>query len=137
MSSTQKVKAIKIDVASQSVYEVEVAQQGLQDVYNAIGNNCELVEIAMTFAPSLNQRFGDTMYVDEEALLRGNIGGFLIGNNPTPYCNNAIILGNVDSVDGLEKSNYTLPIEILKQHVKFVGKEHFEDYEPMVKIISM
>jgi hypothetical protein len=138
MSSTLKVKAIKIDVASQTIYEVEVAQQGLQGVYDAIGNGCELVEIAMNFAPPRNQRFGDSMWVDEEALFKGDniVGGFVVGNTPHTFCNNALILGNVDNGDGQEKTNYTLPIELLKQNIKFVGKEFFENYEPTIEITS-
>lgn len=138
MSSTLKVKAIKIDVASQEIYEVEVAQQGLQGVYDAIGNGCELVEVAMNFAPPRNQRFGDSMWVDEEALFKGDniVGGFVVGNTPHTFCNNALILGNVDNGDGQEKTNYTLPIELLKQHIKFVGKEFFENYEPTIEVTS-
>lgn len=138
MSSTLKVKAIKIDVASQTIYEVEVAQQGLQGVYDAIGNGCEMVEIAMNFAPSRNQRFGDSMWVDEEGLFKGDdiVGGFRVGNTPHTFCNNALILGNVDSGDGQEMSNYTLPIDLIKEHVTFVGKEFFDTYEPTIEVTS-
>ena len=51
MSSSPMVKAIKIDVASRKVYEVEVASKGHQGMYDAIGNGCDLVQIGMTFAP--------------------------------------------------------------------------------------
>jgi hypothetical protein len=138
MVTNPMVKAIKIDVASQQVYEVEVAQEGLQGVYGAIGNGCELVEVAMNFAPTRNQRYGDSMWVDEEALFKGDeiVGGFRIGNTDHTFCNNALILGNIDSVDGKEKASYTLPIELVREHITFVNADFFENYEPTIEVTS-
>jgi len=44
-NATKMKKAIKIDVALQQVYEVEIAD-GLQAIYDAIGNGCSLMERA-------------------------------------------------------------------------------------------
>ena len=137
MSSSPMVKAIKIDVASRKVYEVEVASKGLQGMYDAIGNGCDIVQIGMTFAPSRNQRYGDPMWVDEEGLYRPIIGGFKLGGIEHPFCGNALIFGNIDSPDGgQEFSDYTLPIDILKQHVSFVGKEVFDNFQPTISVTS-
>ena len=137
MSSSPMVKAIKIDVASQKVYEVEVESNGLQGMYDAIGNGCDIVQIGMTFAPSRNQRYGDSMWVDEEGLYRPIIGGFKLGGIEHPFCGNALIFGNIDSPDGgQEFSDYTLPIDILKQHVSFVGKEVFDNFQPTISVTS-
>lgn len=137
MSSSPTVKAIKIDVASQKVYEVEVESNGLQGMYDAIGNGCDIVQIGMSFAPSRNQRHGDSMWVDEEGLYRPIIGGFKLGNNEHPFCGNALIFGNIDSPDGgQEFSDYTLPIEVLRQNVRFIHKHEFDNFEPTISITS-
>lgn len=137
MSSTPMVKAIKIDVASQEIYEVEVASNGLQGMYDAIGNGCDMVEIAMHFAPSRHQTHGDSMWVDEEGLYRPIIGGFTLGGIEQPYCGNALIFGNTEHPDGgQEFSDFTLPIDILRLHVNFVGKEAFDNYHPPISVTS-
>ena len=137
MSTSPMVKAIKIDVASQTVYEIEVASEGLQGMYDAIGNGCDMVQIGMNFATPRNQRYGDSMWVDEEGLFRPIIGGFTLGNIEQPFCGNALIFGNVESPDGgQEFSDFTLPIDILRQHVNFVGKEFFDDYQPTITVTS-
>lgn len=137
MSTSPSVKAIKIDVARQEIYEVEVASNGLQGMYDAIGNGCDMVQIGMHFAPSRNQRHGDSMWVDEEGLYRPIIGGFVVGNVDQPFCGNALIFGNIESPDGgQEFSDFTLPIDILRQHIQFVGKEYFDNYQPTISVTS-
>jgi hypothetical protein len=137
MSSSPIVKAIKIDVASRTIYEVEVASNGLQGMYDAIGNGCDMVQIGMTFAPARNQRHGDSMWVDEEGLYRPIKGGFKLGSMEQPFCGNALIFGNIESEDGgQEFSDYTLPIEILKQHVSFLEKDFFDNYQPTISVTS-
>ena len=85
MSTSPMVKAIKIDVASQTVYEIEVASEGLQGMYDAIGNGCDMVQIGMNFATPRNQRYGDSMWVDEEGLLRPIIGDSLWVTLSNPF----------------------------------------------------
>lgn len=65
-----KIKAIKIDVDTQSIYEIEI-DRNLNGYYNAIGNDCRLIEVGARFPhsnPTL--QYKDVMYVDEEALLK-------------------------------------------------------------------
>jgi len=65
MSNT--IKAIKIDVERQEVYEIEI-ENTLQGKYDAIGNDCELIEVGGYF-PRMTEPFSrprDVMYVDEE-----------------------------------------------------------------------
>jgi hypothetical protein len=137
MSTSPSVKAIKIDVARQEIYEVEVASNGLQGMYDAIGNGCDMVQIGMNFATPRNQRYGDSMWVDEEGLFRPIIGGFTLGSIEQPFCGNALIFGNIESPEGgQEFSNFTLPIDILRQHVNFIGKEFFDNYQPTISVTS-
>ncbi len=137
MNPTPMVKAIKIDVASQTIYEVEVASDGLQGMYDAIGNGCDMVQIGMNFAPSIHQQHGDSMWVDEEGLFRPIIGGFTLGSAENPYCGNALIFGNVEHPEGgLIFCDVTLPIEILRLHVNFIGKEFFDNYQPPISVTS-
>jgi hypothetical protein len=67
-----KIKAIKIDVDTQSIYEIEI-DANLDSYYKAIGNDCRLIEVGarMPHGNPLLQ-FKDVMYVDEEALLKWN-----------------------------------------------------------------
>jgi hypothetical protein len=39
-----KIKAIKIDVDAQSIYEIEI-DANLDSYYKAIGNDCRLIEV--------------------------------------------------------------------------------------------
>jgi hypothetical protein len=96
-----------------------------------------MVQIGMTFAPARNQRHGDSMWVDEEGLYRPIKGGFKLGSMEQPFCGNALIFGNIESEDGgQEFSDYTLPIEILKQHVSFLEKDFFDNYQPTISVTS-
>jgi len=65
-----KIKAIKIDVEKQLVYEIEI-ENNLQAKYDAIGNDCRLIEIGARFRHNNPLRnFDDVMYIDEEILLK-------------------------------------------------------------------
>lgn len=131
-------KAIKIDVASRMVYEIEV-KEGLQGMYDAIGNDCSMVEVAINFAPSRNQRYGDTLWVDEESYVYPERikGGFSIGNSERMFANNAIVLGNVEcSEGGMESSDYTLPIDLFRAHIQFFDADDVRDFEPQIQVIS-
>jgi hypothetical protein len=44
------IKALKIDVEKQSIYEIEIVNN-LEAKYEAIGNDCRLIEIGGIFAP--------------------------------------------------------------------------------------
>jgi hypothetical protein len=70
------LNAIKIDVERQEVYSIEV-EKSLNGYYNAIGNDCSLIEVA-TYLPSKKSRFGDVVYVDEEGLMKKPMGYFTL-----------------------------------------------------------
>ena len=109
MSNT--IKAMKIDVQKQSVYEIEI-ENTLEAKYKAIGNGCTLLQIACQFPHTvLTTKPRDVMYVDEDILMRTesreeaySIGAFKYAVPPTGIINpnhpivntivgNAIIVG--------------------------------------------
>ena len=100
MSNT--IKAIKIDVERQEVYEIEI-ENTLQGKYDAIGNDCELIEVGGYF-PRMTEPFSrprDVMYVDEEIAAKLgfefarilDIGVFKYA--VPPYSQNAEVLNNL------------------------------------------
>lgn len=117
-------KAIKIDVALQQVYEVEI-QDGLQAIYDAIGNGCGLMERAGCIPNENPKSLGDDLYVDEEGYIKGAdyiIGGFQLN---LPNCsrevlaNNGLILGT--NLEG-ESCDCDTDVELVRQNVKFFVK---------------
>ena len=117
-------KAIKIDVALQQVYEVEI-QDGLQAIYDAIGNGCGLMERAGCIPNKNPKSLGDDLYVDEEGYIKGEdyiIGGFQLN---LPNCskevlaNNGLLLGT--NLDG-ESCDCETDVELVRQNVKFFVK---------------
>ena len=67
---TPTIKVVKIDVDKQSIYEMEI-ENTLQAKYDAIGNDCRLIEIGtyLTHNNPLTD-YRDVMYVDEESLIK-------------------------------------------------------------------
>lgn len=111
------LNAIKIDVERQEVYSIEV-EKSLNGYYNAIGNDCSLIEVA-TYLPSKKSRFGDVVYVDEEGLMKKPMGYFTLFGRT--YVNNAIILGSEETDDGVESTHTSYSVEEIQGLVGFVG----------------
>lgn len=82
------MKAIKIDTKNKSVYEIEVFT--LADLQEAVGGYIET---------ALNFDNGDTLYVNEEGLLREPFGFFYYRGAIQPYAGNGIIVG-INREDG-------------------------------------
>lgn len=125
MKKTQQMKkAIKIDVALQQVYEVEI-QNGLQAIYDSIGNNCEIFERAGCIPNDNPQSLGDDLYVDEEGYIRGEnhiVGGFQL-NLPNwsseVLANNGLIIGA--NLEG-ESCDCEIDVDFIRKNVKFFIK---------------
>ena len=113
------MKAIKIDVENQAVYQIEIGKD-YREIYTAIGNNCTC------FAVPVNFDNGDCMYVDDEALLRDDIkGGFTMPDWVTPIIGNAIILGtdeDGESVDCMYDVHEIVPL------VRFIDQQRCLDH---------
>jgi hypothetical protein len=110
------MRAIKIDVESRSIYEIEL-EKGLQPIYDAIGNNCTMFEAPIRF---LN---GDALFCDEEINFRPDDvkGGFSIEGHlfGQPILNNAIIIGSDEEGESCDSDS---TIEYLSERVRFYRK---------------
>lgn len=113
-------KAILINVESQS-FEIILIEDGLNPIYNAIGNGCD------TFACPIIFDNEDTIYSDDEILLRvGDIkGGFLMRDWIAPIVNNAIVLGTDE--DG-ESVDCKTTIEYLERNTIFFDAPFCKEY---------
>ena len=89
------MKAIKIDVANQTISQVNIANY--KEIYSQIGNGCEL------FCCPIQYENNDVLYADDESLLRDNIEGcFTFPDWNYPIVGNAIILGTDDEGESVD-----------------------------------
>ena len=81
-------RAIKINVETKTI-ETIILGDDYKEIYPAIGNGCSCFAIPVEF-PN-----GDSMYVDDESLLRPDdiVGGFIMEGWRVPIIGNAILLG--------------------------------------------
>jgi hypothetical protein len=103
-------RAIKIDVEKQDVYYID-RPIGLDAIYEAIGNNCSMMEVA-TYLGS------NAIYVDEEIMYRESDirGGWAFPDFAQVIMNNGIIVGT--TLDG-EDADCTVTVEEIKAKIKF------------------
>ena len=111
-------KALLIDVVTKTITEVQVGHYS--DIYKHIGNDCG------TFAVPVEFENGDSIFVDDESLLKEVHGGFLMKDFKYPLCGNAVILGQDE--EG-ESTNYKSNIEEIKRGVIFVTKEYAQAWQ--------
>ena len=92
---THMKKALKIDVVNQTVTNILI--DDIEDIYKEIGNGCEL------FCCPVNFDNGDTLYADDESLLRENVEGcFLMSDWAYAIVGNAIILGTDEEGESVD-----------------------------------
>jgi hypothetical protein len=111
-------KAVLIDVVAQTITEVQVGHYS--DIYKHIGNQCE------TFAVPVQFENGDSIFVDDEGLLKEVHGGFFMKDWNYPLCGNAVILGQDDEGESVD---YKSDIEDIKKGVIFVSKAYAEAWQ--------
>lgn len=93
--NTNKMKAIKIDVANQKISQVTIGDY--KEIYSAIGNGCSL------FCCPVQWENNDVLYADDEALLQENLEGcFSFPDFKYPIVGNAIILGSDDEGESVD-----------------------------------
>ena len=96
-------KALKIDVVNQTVTSIMI--DDIKDIYKEIGNGCDL------FCCPVDFENGDTLYADDESLLRENIEGcFLMHNWSYAIVGNAIILGTDEEGESVDCKSSSMDI---------------------------
>ena len=81
------MKVLKIDVVAKTVTEIEL-EKGITNIYNAIGNGCNLFCVPVEFDN------GDCLFADDEALLQDNVeGAFIMEGWSFPIVGNALVIG--------------------------------------------
>jgi hypothetical protein len=110
ITKTMVRRAIKIDVEQKDCYYIDLPK-GLQNIYDAIGNGCNLIECA-TYVGT------NAFYVDEEICFRPSDvkGGWALPNSPQVYVNNSVIVGTTD--EG-EDDHVQLDLNYLKAIITF------------------
>lgn len=111
-------KAIKIDVVNKTIYEVEI--NNAKDIYDHIGNNCNLFCCPVEFENS------DALYADDESLLKDVEGCFVMDGWTTPIVGNAIILGTDDEGDSIDHKS---TLDEIAEKLMFGSKEIAEAYK--------
>lgn len=111
-------KALKIDVVNQTVTSIMI--DDIKDIYEEIGNGCNL------FCCPVEFENGDTLYNDDESLLRENVEGcFLMDNWSYAIVGNAIILGTDEEGESVDCKSY--PMDIYKEII-WGDKKVAEEY---------
>jgi len=110
------MKAIKINVEKQEVSIIEIGTE-LQDIYNAIGNDCSCITAPISYEND------DVMFCDDESLLRPSTikGGFMYPDWNYPIVSNAIILGTDENGNSVDCES---TLEEIKSDLKFISIEN-------------
>ena len=117
------MKVIKIDVVNRRVERIDI-KKGLEPLYEAIGNDCSLVEVPVVFPND------DAMFVDEEGYLKEQVGGFSMPDWRHPLTGNALIIGTGDEgVSVNAKSN----LDDIRSQVTFYPIEIMEDWRKKIR----
>jgi hypothetical protein len=111
-------KALLIDVVAQSITEVQVGNY--TDIYKHIGNGCEC------FCVPVNFENGDSIYVDDEGLLKEVKGGFYMMDWYYPLCGNAIILGTDEEGESVD---YKSDLEQIRKEIIFISDEYAKAWQ--------
>jgi hypothetical protein len=113
------MRVIKIDVEKKEVYETDI-ENSLDSFYETIGNGCQMIETATVLSLKAKGRYGDVIYVDEEAFMNvGNVKGFFCVNNGGWFANNGIIVGSEMSEDGIKSCDCTFDVQTIKDLISF------------------
>jgi hypothetical protein len=116
------MKAIKIDVVTKSVYEIEI--NSWRDIAPAIGNECQLFECPVVLPNN------DAVYVDEEGWLKEPDGGFyfnFIPPLPIAFAGSAVIQGTNSEGESIAPQS---KIEDIEAAVSWVSADQIHEFSP-------
>ena len=105
----KQLKAIFIDSANRTVSEIQL-DATWRAIAPQIGNGCE------TFCCPVNFENEDTLYADDESLLKDELtGGFLLNGFRYPIVGNALILGTNEEGESVDcKTNVSDIVEQIR-----------------------
>lgn len=114
------MRALKIDVEKQEIYEFEFVG-GLDAIYSAIGNNCTTFECPISF-PSV-QNMANSLYCDGEInyRLEDVKGAFKMKGWDYPIINNCIIIGTDEEGNDID---HDMTIEDILKEIEWLGWNH-------------
>ena len=113
------MKVLKIDVKTKTVSEITIGKN-LENIYKEIGNGCEL------FCCPIDFDFGDTLYADDESLLRNDIEGcFMLPEWNHPIVGNALIIGTDEEGDS---EDVKMTPDFLQKKLIWGNKQVAEQY---------
>lgn len=104
------MRALKIDVEQQTITEFE-HNGNWREIAPLIGNGCT------TFTCPIIEDNGDTLYCDDEGLLKPIKGGFVMPNWSYPIAGNALFLGSNEEGNTCEVK---MTLDELKENVRFL-----------------
>lgn len=107
-------KAFKLNVATQKIEEITLSGNNINEIYSAIGNNCDCFGVLQVFENN------DAMYFDDEGLFKPYIGGIIMDGWIAPILGNVLIIGT-DNEGGNAEAKST--IEDLQSKIKFLTYE--------------
>jgi hypothetical protein len=113
--SIMKFKAILVNAKARTVTNVEIDddKDHLQQYYSFIG--CDLVTV-------VNLENGDTMWLDDEGLLKDPKDFFLIRDYPEPLAGNALITGTRWDDEGDHLADTKSTVETIKATIQFMDR---------------
>jgi hypothetical protein len=121
------LRAIKIDVDKQTVYEVLIPDT-LEALYACL--DCELVEIGSVLAN------GDEIYVDEEGLLKEpRKDYFMVLGMPQPLAGHGIVVGP-DESELLSGDHARSSVEDIQKMVRFFRGNEILEPEPTAEFFA-
>lgn len=97
------MKAIKIDVEKQRIYEVDF--KDFNDIQKQIGCDC--------FTTAFDLPNGDVCYVDDEGLFKENLKYFTFQGAHQPFAGNGLIVGT--GREGKSKNAVSMLIEVAEK----------------------
>jgi hypothetical protein len=111
-------KALKINSLEKKIEIIEINHY--KEIYNHIGNNCQLFACPITFDNN------DGLLIDDERLYHEFEAGFIMDDWAYPVVGNAVIQGCDE--DG-ETCDVKTTVEELTKLIKWVSKEDCEKWQ--------
>jgi len=113
------MKALFLNITAQTITQIELSEN-YKDISKAIGNDCH------TFSCPIEFDNRDTMYCDDEGLLKEVHGGIRMEDWAYPISGNIVILGTDDEGNSIDAQT---TIEELTPLITWVGKEEMEMWQ--------